>query len=1404
MDAIRPEETLRAAVLAAAEAGGEALFAELARFLARTLGVEAAMISVFAESGPARMRTLAAWLEGRPLRGFEYALEQTPCAGVVGREFRYVCRGARDEFAPGTLFREKGFDSYSAYSLNDTTGRQLGLIAVMDRKPLPAQALTEATLKLFAMRAVAELERTRSEASYRAIFDASEDPILVHDWASGAVVEVSAKAGELYGYSREEMRRISLADLSANVPPYTEREAARLIEKAKTQPGPLRFEWRTRHKDGRLMWHEVTLKAVTLAGQRRILAFVRDITERRGTEEALRASEAQYRAIFNAVADSMVLRDAEFRVVDVNPAYEAMSGRTRAEALGRDGLTMSPPELNAQVRGLHARALAGEPVGFEARARRKNGETFDIETRGVPILHEGRPHVLYIGRDITLRKREQELLRTSEEQYRAIFDASADALVLWDSELKRVDVNPAYERIYGFTREEVLSHTYAQNLPADYVERRRDLVRRTLAGEPCQVELESVRKDGTRIQVEVRTIPIQHRGKPHVLAISRDVTRRRGAEEALRASEEQYRAIFNATADALALRDAEFRIVDANAAYEAMTGRRRADAIGQVGLTISNDPGVDRPALHARALAGEPLRIETEGRRPDGTPLVLEVRGVPVTHRGKPHVLYIGRDITARKAAEQALRASEAQYRAIFNASSDAMVLWDSQLRRVDVNAAYERMFGWTREEVVGHSRLNEGTSRDYAKRRLQLVRRALEGRSGHAELEAVRKSGEPVVVEASAIPFMQGSEQHVLVTLRDVTERRRAEEALRASEEQYRAIFNAAADALVLRDADFRIVDVNRAYEAMSGYARREVLGRDHVVANPPDMDAKIKALHARALAGEPVMTETVRVRKDGSRAEIELRGVPIQYRASPHVLYIGRDISERKRAEQALRGSEEQYRAIFNAAADAMVLRDAQFRIVDVNPAFCALTGYARDDIIAARHTMGNSPQLDETLRDLHRQALAGTAAQVETVGMRIDGSRFDLEIRAVPIQYQGRPHVLFVGRNISERKALEARLRQGQKMEALGQLSGGVAHDFNNLLASIMGYVVLALERTGDADPKLASHLEQALASCRRARDLIQQMLTFSRGQRGAPRPIALPALVAESLKLLRASLPATLEIATRTEETPAVMLDPVQLEQVLMNLLINARDATAGVGRIGVAVHRAALRAKVTCASCRKRFRGDFVELAVADSGAGIGPAVLERMFEPFFTTKEVGRGSGMGLATVHGIVHEHRGHVVVDSAPGEGSRFRIFFPALPGGAADAAAGVKAARVERRAPLRGRVLVVDDEEAVAGFMRELLESWGLAVTAVTNPLGVLERVSRSGAFDLVILDQTMPGITGLTLARELSAVLPALPILLYTGRGDRIAAAELASAGVRAMLHKPVEPDELYRLLRSHLH
>jgi CheY-like chemotaxis protein len=339
------------------------------------------------------------------------------------------------------------------------------------------------------------------------------------------------------------------------------------------------------------------------------------------------------------------------------------------------------------------------------------------------------------------------------------------------------------------------------------------------------------------------------------------------------------------------------------------------------------------------------------------------------------------------------------------------------------------------------------------------------------------------------------------------------------------------------------------------------------------------------------------------------------------------------------------------------------------------------------------------------------------------------------------------------------------------------------------------------------RLVKYLEQAHLASTRARDLIQQMLTFSRSRRGEPRPLSLAPLVKESLKLLRSTLPATIEVKTDLDaDLPAVLLDPVQIGQVLLNLCINARDAMPEGGSLRVGLGMAG-EIDQACASCRNRVgAGRLVELSVSDTGMGIAAEVLERIFEPFFSTKEVGKGSGMGLATVHGIVHEHGGHLLVDTAQGSGAVFRVLLP-LPAGRPDAVAPEQPSRSGASAPqtqLSGRVLVVEDEQTVGEFMADLLETWGLSVIVKPNPEEARALfVADPEGFDLVVTDYAMPKGTGLDLACQLKAVRPELPVILYTGYSEAVNQQDAERCGVRALVRKLLEPAALLALIRAHL-
>jgi PAS domain S-box-containing protein len=521
-------------------------------------------------------------------------------------------------------------------------------------------------------------------------------------------------------------------------------------------------------------------------------------------------------------------------------------------------------------------------------------------------------------------------------------------------------------------------------------------------------------------------------------------------------------------------------------------------------------------------------------------------------------------------------------------------------------------------------------------------------------------------------------------------------------------------------------------------------------------------------------------------------------------------RSSAARRASEEALRASEERYHTIFSASVDGLAMCTPDGRIMDANPAFCRLHGYTREELLAAESFQFVHPDSHLRCWAFFEAASCGHSLKSEARAKRKDGTIFDAEVHGVPVHYGNEPHLLLIMRDISERKQaeaerarLEAQLRQAQKMEAIGHLTGGVAHDFNNILTAVMGYVAMAQERVASqGDEKLDKYLDRALRSGRQARDLIQQMLTFSRGQRGEPRALQLPPLVKESVKLMRSTLPSSIEFDTELDAAlPAVLLDPVHLEQVLMNLCINARDAMQGAGTLRIALRKTTHRDSV-CTSCHQPVRDTYVELAVSDTGSGISAEVVERMFEPFFSTKETGKGSGMGLSTVHGIVHEHGGHIVVETAPGRGARFCVLFRPMANAEGEAIRAETSGPVSASRQLKGRVLLVDDEPAVAEFMAELLGSWGLEVTVHQNPVEARASFADDPEkYDLVVTDQTMPRITGLDLARTLLTRRPDLPVILYTGYAERLTEAQTRGSGIRAFVTKPIDIGAFFTLVEG---
>lgn len=499
----------------------------------------------------------------------------------------------------------------------------------------------------------------------------------------------------------------------------------------------------------------------------------------------------------------------------------------------------------------------------------------------------------------------------------------------------------------------------------------------------------------------------------------------------------------------------------------------------------------------------------------------------------------------------------------------------------------------------------------------------------------------------------------------------------------------------------------------------------------------------------------------------------------------------------------------AINNSSSEVYTVDPQTLQIKDANPIACENLNYTQEELKSL--TVTDISSMSDRVKQILLQLDEDNQELIaEAEHLRKDGSRYPVESRIQYIADEKPPVLVAIVQDISERKAAEQRyheiqkqLFQSQKMEALGHLTGGIAHDFNNMLASILGYSELSqdLLNSGEASPeKIDSYLSQVITASKRARDLITQMLSFSRTKTDTQDSVTdVKPVISEVITLLRSSLPTTIHLSFNIDpDLPRAHVQPVQLHQILMNLCINARDAMSGMGVIQVEASRKD-SGDLICNGCHNSFNGEYVIIKVGDNGSGIAADSLEHIFEPFYTTKETGKGTGMGLSVVHGIVHGNNGHIRVDSVHGEGTSFMIYLPIDEG--LDEV-GLESASLYKPDRLSGlKAIVVDDDVSVGNFLKEMLELNEVDTLYFDDSQSALDHLrSHHDDYDILISDMTMPNLTGLQLSEALSEMGSELPVILCSGySSEQIDEERTQSIGIRACLDKPVDTRELLSII-----
>jgi PAS domain S-box-containing protein len=874
-------------------------------------------------------------------------------------------------------------------------------------------------------------------------------------------------------------------------------------------------------------------------------------------------------------------------------------------------------------------------------------------------------------------------------------------------------------------------------------------------------------------------------------------------EEVLKKSEEALLSLINATKETLILIDREGMVLLANEVVAQRLGTNVEELIGSC-LYNYFPPNVKetrKEQFDKVYLTGEPVNF-IDAR----TEKCFETHCYPVFDKeGKVSRLAIfARDITAQKKIEKELLESEERYRVAIENSNDGVALLKGN-QHIYVNSKFMEIFGYdSTEDIIGktHSLV---VHPDDLSMVVEYNRRRQIGESAPSKYEfrGVRKDGKVINVEIFDAKTTYLGEPATLVYLRDVTDRNKAEDALRESEVRYRLISENMMDVICLHDPDSRYVYVSPSLKTVLGYSPEEVLGRSPYDFLEPDVREQMLVPSHQKVTHDKIPDVTLYKtrKKDGSYIWLETKIKPILAPDGTlrYILSASRDVTEREQVEDALKLSEEKFRNIFENAVMGIFQTTPGGIYLSVNPAGARMYGYDSPEYMVKSITdMSNQVYVNPADRIRFKVALAdkGYIEGFESEHYRKDRSKIWTSMNArVICDTSG--NILYyetTSEDITERKRLESQLRQSQKMEAVGTLAGGIAHDFNNILSAIMGYTNLLQMKMAKDEP-LSSYLKQILLSTEKAASLTQSLLAFSRKQLINPRPLDLNEAVTKSGKLLSRLITEDIELKIVLEpENMIIMADSGQIDQIILNLVTNARDAMPNGGILTISTKKVYLDTKFKSIHGFGA-TGNYAVISIADTGTGIDTKTREKIFEPFFTTKEVGKGTGLGLSIIYGIVQQHNGFVDVSSEPDHGTTFVVYFPLT-----EKEMGKKT-EPQKTILLRGTetVLLAEDNTELRNLTKTVLEDSGYTVIEAVDGEDAVTKFLVNMP-DFIILDVVMPKKNGKEVYDKIKLKNQDIKILFTSGYTDDIIYQKgIIEEGLN-FIPKPFSPYDLLRTIR----
>ncbi|HEY1067933.1 MAG TPA: PAS domain S-box protein [Pirellulales bacterium] len=1139
-----------------------------------------------------------------------------------------------------------------------------------------------------------------------------------------------------------------------------------------------------------------------------------------------RAYEGRVEALerLHGVVDQAIVGVVTFNeygsIESANPAAARMFGYVAEDMIGRRIGELIPDAVSPDPEdSLSDDSRAGAPgflgAGREAVGLRRSGEEFTVELAVSELRLPGRRLFTGIARDVTARQIAEAALKESQAYLNQL--TRSLPLLLWTSQADGYwnYLSPQWVEYTGVPADQQIGRRWLEAVHCDDRERVRSEWEAAVAsGRDFDAEFRILRRDGVHRWFKSRAVPVHGPAGKVVrwFGTSTDVDDLKRTEAAAAHGLAQLQAVVSTIADGVVVADREGHILMWNPAAERIHGYVNihdvpAEIDDFIKSIVLSHPGGQQLAPEdmpmARILRGETLsNCELQVRRKGAAhDLIVQYDGALAPGPdGQPALAVLTlRDVTDRKRAEGEWRRTAALLQALVNGVSDAVYVKDRQGKYLLFNPAAARFVGRPPAEVLGKDDAQLYSAAD-AEQVMQHDREVMASNKFETREETLTAAGVTRTFLATKGPYRDasGALAGVFGISHDISERKRTEEQLRASEARFRLLVDGVRDfAIFLIGVDGRVATWTAGAERLNGYRPDEIVGLPVAVFHTPDAverDEPATELQQAAAEGR-CEGEGWRVRKDGTKfwARVILSALREPGGRLQGYVAMIRDLTDRRRSDVLLK-------SIMDSVRDGVLGVDEQGKVHFVNRAAERIFGYPAAELVgesvAKLLPESDARRCQAFFTRLRAKEVEAITEGVEGVGRRKDGATFPVDLAVGEFFLDDGRYFTGVVRDVSERRKLEDQLRQSLKMEALGQLAAGVAHDFNNRLTVINGYSEMVLDFLPVGDPHRPS-IAAIREAGERATALTAQLLAFGRRTLLEPRVLDANVIVSDTGKLLRRLISEAVTISIVPSPRPTrIWVDPGQLGHVLTTLALNARDAMPEGGRLTIEIRDAVLSG---AEGASRANAARFVLISVSDTGVGMSDEVKGHIFEPMFTTKPSGTaGTAMGLATAYGVVRQSGGRIEVQSELGQGTTFRMYFPAV--------ADERTAPTPQRPALDARgsesVLLVEDQDDVREFARIALEAHGYKVMQASSSEAALQLVeSFKPHVDLLVTDVVMPGLNGRRLAEALAPIYPTLKVLYLSGYTDDTILRHGVAMGDSAFLPKPYGAGSLAQKVRA---